>query len=254
MDKKEKKIDSYIKEQSHRLEKDFTNKNGKKKITTKKRNILKEYKAKRKKTILILIIIIVILSMTLMASLILKTKYTYYTESINKYPIISEEMPINEKIVVPTLTNEQAIKENNKDVIGYIEMPTIDLKMPIVQGNLNFLFDDTVIQHNASTALPGENKNGIYNLRLNKNNENLQKLKKGDLLIVTILDNVYLYEFDEIGEYKKGEKLPINKDQDTVTIEQQYSIYNFDKKNSIYFANAKRIKMTKDELSIYKRV
>ena len=88
-------------------------------------------------------------------------------------------------------------------VMGYIEIPEIDVSLPIYHGT-----EDTVLQmavgHLEWTSLPvgGESTHcvlsGHRGLPSAKLFTNLDKLQTGDIFMLRVLDNVLTYEVDQI--------------------------------------------------------
>ena len=88
-------------------------------------------------------------------------------------------------------------------VIGYIEIPNIDVSLPIYHG-----VEDTILQiaigHLPGTSFPigGESTHcaisGHRGLPSAKLFTNLDQLKEGDLFMMRVLDESYTYEVDQI--------------------------------------------------------
>lgn len=108
-----------------------------------------------------------------------------------------------------TLSDEQKaqydslLNINGTGMMGYIEIPTIDLSLPIYHGT-----EDTVLQiavgHLDWSSLPvgGESTHcvlsGHRGLPSAKLFTNLDQLVEGDTFVIRILDEVFTYEVDQI--------------------------------------------------------
>ena len=130
-----------------------------------------------------------------------------------------------------TLTEEQAEKYDallnigGDGVMGYIEIPSIDVHLPIYHGT-----DDAVLQiavgHLEWTSLPvgGESTHcvlsghrGLPSARLFTD---LDQLKEGDYFMLNILDETLTYEVDQIRivEPEEVDKLTIIEGRDLCTL------------------------------------
>ena len=130
-----------------------------------------------------------------------------------------------------TLTEEQAEKYDallnigGDGVMGYIEIPSIDVHLPIYHGT-----DDAVLQiavgHLEWTSLPvgGESTHcvlsghrGLPSARLFTD---LDQLKEGDYFMLNILDETLTYEVDQIRivEPEEVEELTIIEGRDLCTL------------------------------------
>ena len=98
---------------------------------------------------------------------------------------------------------ESLLDISGQGVMGYIEIPEIDVSLPIYHGT-----EDTVLQvavgHLEWTSLPvgGESTHcvlsGHRGLPSAKLFTNLDKLQTGDIFMLRVLDNVLTYEVDQI--------------------------------------------------------
>ncbi len=100
-------------------------------------------------------------------------------------------------------TYERLLDVSGLGIMGYIEIPEIDVSLPIYHGT-----DDSVLQiavgHLEWTSLPvgGESTHcvlsGHRGLPSAKLFTNLDKLREGDLFLLRVLDEVLTYEVDQI--------------------------------------------------------
>lgn len=110
-------------------------------------------------------------------------------------------------------------------IMGYIEIPSIDVSLPIYHG-----VEDTVLQvavgHIEGTSLPvgGESTHcvisGHRGLTSAKLFTDLDKLAEGDIFILRVLDEVLTYEVDQIHivEPEELELLQIKEGEDLCTL------------------------------------
>ena len=98
---------------------------------------------------------------------------------------------------------QQLLNVSGLGVMGYIEIPEIDVSLPIYHGT-----EDTVLQvavgHLEWTSLPvgGESTHcvlsGHRGLPSAKLFTNLDKLREGDIFLLRVLDEILTYEVDQI--------------------------------------------------------
>ncbi len=110
-------------------------------------------------------------------------------------------------------------------IMGHIEIPKINCSLPIYHGT-----DDNVLQiaigHIAGSSLPVGGKSthtvlsGHRGLPSAKLFTNLDKLEKGDLFMICVLDEVLTYEVDNILITQPDDfsSLGINRDEDLCTL------------------------------------
>ncbi len=110
-------------------------------------------------------------------------------------------------------------------IMGYVDIPKIDVQLPIYHGT-----DEGILQiaigHLTGTSFPVGGKgthavmSGHRGLPSAKLFTNLDKLKKGDLFVLRVMDEVLTYEVDQIliVEPNQTEALMIDKDQDYCTL------------------------------------
>lgn len=110
-------------------------------------------------------------------------------------------------------------------IMGYIEIPNIDVTLPIYHGT-----DEAVLQiavgHLEWTSLPvgGEGSHcvisGHRGLPSAKLFTNLDKLVEGDLFVIRVLDEILTYEVDQIliVEPSQTENLLISQNKDLCTL------------------------------------
>lgn len=110
--------------------------------------------------------------------------------------------------------------------IGYIEIPSIDVNLPIYHGT-----SDEVLQkgvgHIEGTSLPigGNNRHSILcahrGLPSAKLFTDLDELEVGDLFFIHILDKVYAYKVDQIEVIEPeeiNEHIQVEEDKDWITL------------------------------------
>lgn len=119
----------------------------------------------------------------------------------------------------------QLLNINNNGVMGYIEIPSIEVSLPVFHGT-----DDKVLQiaagHLEWTSLPvgGESTHcvlsGHRGLPSAKLFTNLDKLAEGDIFLLCVLNEVLTYEVDQIliVEPSNSKDLQIVKGQDYCTL------------------------------------
>ena len=128
----------------------------------------------------------------------------------------------NQEIYRNSVSNVNLLKEG--ETIGYIEIEKINIKLAIYEGT-----GDNVLMkgigHLKNTSLPeGKNTHSVFaghsGLSSAKIFDNLDKLIIGDNFKVTILDDTYLYEVDQIKTVEKNnvEDLKIEKGKEYVTL------------------------------------
>lgn len=120
---------------------------------------------------------------------------------------------------------EATLDISGTGVMGYIQIPTINVNLPIYHGT-----DDTVLQvavgHIAGTSLPVGGKgthavlSGHRGLPSAKLFTDLDKLVEGDIFTITVLDEVLTYQVDQIHIVLPEEvsDLEIDPDEDYVTL------------------------------------
>ena len=120
---------------------------------------------------------------------------------------------------------ENALEVSDTGIMGYIEIPRIDVKLPVYHGT-----DDAVLQtavgHLEWTSLPvgGESTHcvisGHRGLPSAKLFTNLDKLREGDTFLLRVLDEVLTYEVDQIliVEPQDTEALQIEEGKDYCTL------------------------------------
>lgn len=110
-------------------------------------------------------------------------------------------------------------------VMGYIEIPTINVSLPIYHGTNESVLQ-VAIGHLDWTSLPvgGESTHcvvsGHRGLPSAKLFTNLDKLKEGDFFVLRILDEVLTYEVDQIliVEPQQSDSLLISEGRDLCTL------------------------------------
>ena len=120
----------------------------------------------------------------------------------------------------------QVLKVNSTNVLGYIEIPKVNIRLPIYHG----VEDNSLAQgvgHVRETSLPigTNNQNsmlmGHSGLPASKIFTNLEKLKKDDYIKITILNRVLYYKIYNIEIIEPEElinKIAIEDDRDLITL------------------------------------
>lgn len=110
-------------------------------------------------------------------------------------------------------------------VMGYVEIPKIDIKLPIFHGT-----DEDVLEqaagHLEGSSLPvgGENTHAVISAHRGLPSAalftDLDRLKEGDHFLLYILDDILCYEVDKISvvEPKETEELSVIDGEDLVTL------------------------------------
>lgn len=144
---------------------------------------------------------------------------THYTEKIADMEdaecakMLDDAREFNKKL----LSRDNALKMTDVEIdeynklldatgdgtIGYIEIPSIQTVLPIYHGTSNYVLQ-TAIGHLEWTSLPvgGESTHSVVSghrgLPSAKLFTNLDKLEKGDVFVIRVLDEVLTYEVDQI--------------------------------------------------------
>ena len=121
-----------------------------------------------------------------------------YNQLVSKFEENYENLSFLENIKDSENTDTDKITD---DMIGLIEIPSINLKYPILEGT-----DEKVLKqavgHFESSALPGEGSNmtliGHNNFILSEPFKKLDKVKEGDSVSIKTIDNQYHYEVVKI--------------------------------------------------------
>jgi sortase A len=120
---------------------------------------------------------------------------------------------------------ESQLSLDSNGIMGYIEIPTIDVYLPIYHGT-----DETTLQsgvgHLSGSSLPvgGESSHcvlsGHRGLSSSKLFTDLNKLSEGDTFLLHVLDETLTYEVDQIliVEPSQIDSLAITEDEDYCTL------------------------------------
>ena len=121
---------------------------------------------------------------------------------------------------------ENVLNFDSTTIMGYIEIPAANIKLPIYHG-----VDDSVLQkgvgHVKESSLPigTDNQNsflmGHSGLATSKIFTNLKKVKKGDYIKITVLDKELYYLVSDIDVIKPEElidRIPVEEGKDLVTL------------------------------------
>ena len=164
-----------------------------------------------------------------------------YVETVNvvdkeKYQkLYDEAISYNKKVYLRQQENkrynlddeyEDVLKLDNTSIMGYIEIPKINIKLPIYHGvNDNTL--QSGIGHVKESSLPigTNNQNsmlmGHSGLPISKMFTNLEKLKKNDYIKITVLkkDLYYkIYKTEVIKPEELIDRLPIEEGKDLIKL------------------------------------
>ncbi len=120
---------------------------------------------------------------------------------------------------------ESVLNIGNSGVMGYVEIPNIDVSLPIYHGTNESVLQ-TSIGHLEWTSLPvGGNSShcvlsGHRGLPSAKLFSNLDQLVEGDIFVLKVLDQVLTYEVDQIliVEPQDIEALKLVEDKDYCTL------------------------------------
>ncbi len=148
----------------------------------------------------------------------LKEEANKYNQKLSKlkYPLLTYNEPTN---------YNQVLNINNEGMIGYITIDKIKVEIPIYHGTSTKTLSKYV-GHLQGTSLPigGKGTHSVLSahrgLPSSKLFTDLDKLEKGDIFQITILDEVLTYEVDKITIVKPSntENLAIDKNEDYVTL------------------------------------
>ena len=109
---------------------------------------------------------------------------------------------------------EELLNVTGSGVMGYVEIPKIDVKLPIYHGTSDVVLQ-IAVGHMEGTSLPtgGESTHcvlsahrGLPSARLFTD---LDKLEIGDVFTLSVLDRVLTYQVDQILIVKPGEVEPL---------------------------------------------
>ena len=120
---------------------------------------------------------------------------------------------------------EEALNLSNTGIMGYIQIPNIEVSLPIYHGTSEGVLQ-VAVGHLEGTSLPvgGEGTHAVLSahrgLPSSRLFTDLDKLESGDLFTVNVLDRVLTYEVDQIliVEPQVVEPLYVVKGQDYCTL------------------------------------
>lgn len=147
-------------------------------------------------------------------------------EAARKY---NESIHDRDNVLVLSYEEEQLYKSllnvSPDGAMGYIEIPSIKCTLPIHHGTSNIVLQ-TAIGHLEWTSLPvgGEGTHSVVSghrgLPSAKLFTNLDKLEKGDIFIIRVLNEVMTYEVDQITIIRPDEVdvLKIEEGEDYCTL------------------------------------
>lgn len=145
--------------------------------------------------------------------------------------ILTEAQAYNKTFAIHQLSDEQLeeyeslLNVGGNGIMGYIEIPTIDVSLPIYHGTAESVLQ-IAVGHLEWTSLPVGGKSthcvisGHRGLPSAKLFTHLDKLAKGDVFMLNILNETLTYEIDQITIVNPDEVelLEITKGQDYCTL------------------------------------
>ena len=154
---------------------------------------------------------------------------SYYDEMYEKAASYNEKVFLKQKANSRYDLKDEydnVLRINDTNVMGYIEIPKANIKLPIYHG-----VSDSVLQkgvgHVRESSLPigTENQNSLLmghtGLPTSKIFTNLGKLEIGDYFIITVLNNKLYYKIYDIEVITPDElidRLPVQEGRDLVTL------------------------------------
>ncbi|EJT6502293.1 class C sortase [Clostridium perfringens] len=158
---------------------------------------------------------------------------SYYTEKINNVKdeevddLIKNINKYNYDLFNGTAENQlpDCLNIHEGDVLGYIEIPSINIKLPIYYGtSVDILKKGVGILDGTSLPVGGENTHSVLSAHTGLANQKLftdiDKLKDGDVFYLHILKKDLAYKVDQIKVVHPDEidELKISDDKDYVTL------------------------------------
>lgn len=138
-----------------------------------------------------------------------------YNQLINSFQENKDYLASLEQIKEHDEKTDYKITE---DMIGIIEIPSINLQYPIMEGTDKNVLNKAV-GHFKVSALPGEGSNmtliGHNNFILAEPFKKLDKVKKGELVKIITTTDVYNYEVTKIYTTDAYDKDVVKKSEDT---------------------------------------
>ena len=156
-----------------------------------------------------------------------------YTEKINNVKneevddLIKNINKYNEDLFNGTAENElpDYLNIHQGDVLGYIEIPSINIKLPIYYGtSVDILKKGVGVLEGTSLPVGGENTHSVLSAHTGLTNQKLftdiDKLKDGDVFYLHILKKDLAYKVDQIKVVHPDEidELKISDEKDYVTL------------------------------------
>ncbi len=156
-----------------------------------------------------------------------------YTEKINNVKdeevddLIKNINKYNEDLFNGTAENElpDCLNIHEGDVLGYIEIPSINIKLPIYYGtSVDILKKGVGVLEGTSLPVGGENTHSVLSAHTGLANQKLftdiDKLKDGDVFYLHILKKDLAYKVNQIKVVHPDEidELKISDDKDYVTL------------------------------------
>ncbi len=221
----------------------------------------KPKKKKSRKLLIFLLIILIIVVGFLGVQKYEEYKENQATDDLSSYSAVDLfQTPIQEDVSSSILTNDIALKSYSEQVIGYIQVPAIDMKVPIYQSKTGEEQDmqnvmNYTVAHDPDTMLPGEEQKVVFTGHREEQFSKLQYIEKGDLIIVTVGENVFLYEVDElrIGDADDQEIIDFVYNYNNIDELVMYTCYPFKKYAPVkqrFIVHAKRIATYNEEIDV----
>jgi len=151
--------------------------------------------------------------------------YTAHFEAAEEYNsrIAELDFPLMEYDQVPGY--EETLNLTGNGIMGYIEIPKIDVALPIYHGNSEGVLQ-VAVGHLEGTSLPGGGTSthcalsahrGLPSARLFTD---LDKMEIGDVFTITVLDRLLTYQVDQIQivEPHQVDALLIEEEEDLCTL------------------------------------
>ncbi len=215
----------------------------------------------RRKLLIFLLIILTAIVVFLGVSKYETYKENKATEELSSYEAVDLfQTPIQEDVSSPVLTNDIASESYSEQAIGYIQIPAVDMKVPIYQAKSGGEDDMQSVMnftaaHDPDTLLPGENQKVVLTGHREEQFGKLKDVKKDDLIIVTVGENIFLYQIDElkIGDADDQEIIDYVYNYNNVDELVLYTCYPFRKYAPVkqrFIVHAKRIPLYNEPIEV----
>ncbi len=215
----------------------------------------------RRKLLIFLLIILTVVVVYLGISNYESYKENKATEELSTYNAVDLfQTPIQEDVSSSILTNDIASKSYSEQAIGYIQIPAVDMKVPLYQAKTGNEDDMQSVMnytaaHDPDTLLPGENQKVVFTGHREEQFGKLKDVKRDDLIIVTIGENIFLYQIDElkIGDADDQEIIDYVYNYNNVDELVLYTCYPFRKYAPVkqrFIVHAKRIPLYNEQIEV----